>query len=360
MSARVIVIEGDGVGPEVVRATLRVLDATGIAFEWERHVVGEQAYRRTGTALPAAVVDAIRESGVALKGPTATPVGAPFASVNVALRRELDLYTGIRPSRAFDGVAGARAGTDLVVIRMNHQDLYAGLGYAPGEPATAKLLNRVSQDLGVRFGADTGLSLKPISRSEALRVSRAAMRFAERHGRSRVTVVHKANVMPETDGVFLAAAREAAQDHPLLHVDDLLVDSACADLVRRPAEHDVMLLPTLYGDIVSDIAGALVGGLGLAPGANLGDGCAVFEPVHGVVSKHAGRDRVNPIATVLSGAMLLGHLGHTEAAARVGDAVEHVIRDGTTLTYDLADGRPAGTSAVADAIVARLEGGDGA
>lgn len=353
MGLAVCVIEGDGIGPEVVAAARTVLERTGLDFEWRIQVVGEEAFAREGTALPARVVEAVRESGLALKGPTATPVGAGFASVNVALRKELDLYLGVRPCRAFEGAPAAVAGTDLVVVRMNHEDLYAGFELAPDDPRTRALLESFGER-AASLGDDTGVSLKPLSSSGARRAARAAMRFARDAGRARVTVVHKANVMRQTDGLFLAAAREVAAEFPELEVDDQLVDSACAELVRRPGEYDLLLLPTLYGDIVSDIGAVLAGGLGMAPGANLGDGCAVFEPVHGVVTKHAGRARANPIASILSGALLLRHAGEADAAARVERAVADVVREGATVTYDIAAGEPASTPEVAEAIAARL------
>lgn len=353
MGLSVCVIEGDGIGPEVMAAARRVLEATGVALEWHVQIVGEEAFRREGTALPARVVEAVRGCGLALKGPTATPVGAGFASVNVALRRELDLYLGVRPCRTYEGAPAAAPGTDLIVIRMNHEDLYAGFELAADDPRTRELL-RSFGERAAWLGEDTAVSLKPLSSSGARRAAHAAMRFARDGGRSRVTVVHKANVMRQTDGLFLAAAREVAAEFPELEVDDRLVDSACAELVRRPHEYDVMLLPTLYGDIVSDIGAVLAGGLGMVPGANLGEACAIFEPVHGVVAKNAGRGRANPIAMILSGALLLRHAGETDAAARVEQAVAAVVREGTSVTYDIAIGEPASTPEVAAAIAARL------
>lgn len=353
MALSVCVIEGEGIGPEVVSAARSVLDRTGVALDWRPQLVGEEAFRREGTALPARVVEAVRECGLALKGPTATPVGGAYTSVNVALRRELDLYLGVRPCRAYEGAPAVAPGTDLMVIRMNHEDLYAGFELAPDDPRTGELL----RSFGARaaaFGDDTGVSLKPLSRSGTERAARAAMRFARDAGRTRVTVVHKANVMRQTDGTFLAAAREVAAEFPELEVDDRLVDSACAELVRRPHEYDVLLLPTLYGDIVSDIGAVLAGGLGMVPGANLGDGCAVFEPVHGVVAKHAGASRANPIAAILCGVLLLRHAGQADAATRVERAVEEVVREGRTVTYDIAAGEPASTSEVAAAVARRL------
>jgi isocitrate dehydrogenase (NAD+) len=349
----VCVIEGDGVGPEVVAAARAVLERTGVDLEWRFQVVGEQALAREGTALPAAVVDAVRECGLALKGPTATPVGAGFASVNVALRRELDLYLGVRPCKAYAGTPAVASETDLMVIRMNHEDLYAGFELAPDDLRTTALL-RSFGDKAAALGDDTGVSLKPLSSSGARRAARGAMRFARDAGRTRVTVVHKANVMRQTDGLFLAAAREVAAEFPELEVDDRLVDSACAELVRRPEKYDVLLLPTLYGDIVSDIGAVLAGGLGMVPGANLGDECAVFEPVHGVVAKHAGASRANPVAAILCGALLLRHAGEADAADRVEHAVAGVVAEGTTVTYDIAAGEPASTSEVAEAIAARV------
>jgi isocitrate dehydrogenase (NAD+) len=347
---RVTLIPGDGIGPEVCAAARLVLDATGIELDWDVQEAGAATFEREGSALPPSVLESIRERGVALKGPTAT--GRDFRSANLSLREELDLYAGVRPVRGFAGVGGGRPALDLVIVRMNHEDLYAGIEYPAASDNAARLRSFVAETAGAALPTDAGVSLKPLSASGAERVARLAFDWAETHGRRRVTAVHKATVMRATDGAFLEAARAVAAEHPRIEFDDLLVDAFCAKLVRMPERFDVLLLPVLYGDIASDLAAALIGGLGLAPGANLGDRHAVFEAVHGTAPRHAGQGKVNPLALVLSGSMLLQRLGEAEAAERVERAVAEVLAEGRTLTYDL--GGSAGTTEVAEAVAARL------
>jgi len=351
----VCLIPGDGVGPEVTSAAQRVLDATGVEIAWEVCEVGQVAYERTGEALPVGVVRAIQECGLALKGPVATPRDAPFRSVNVALRERLDLFLGVRPCRSLAGIPTPFGDTDVVVLRMHDGDLYAGIDFAPEEPAAAKIRGLLAEMEEAQLTDDTGVSVKPISASAVERAARAACSWAIANGRERITVVHKANVMRGTDGVFLAAARAVGGGFPQLSVDDCLVDRVCADLVRAPERFDVLFAPMLYGDIVSDLTAALCGGLGIAAGANLGEGSAVFEAVHGTVSRHAGRGTANPVALVLSGAMLLRHAGEDDAARRVEQAVAGAIADGI-VTRDLAagDAAPRTTGTVAESIVDRL------
>jgi isocitrate dehydrogenase (NAD+) len=355
MAHRVTLLPGDGIGPEVVEAARRALEATGVALEWDTHDLGVAAFERHGTPVPATVIDSIRASRVALKGPTATPAGSGFRSANLSLREELDLYVGIRPCRDY---RAAPRPIDVVVVRMNHEDLYAGIEYAPDDPDARRLRAFVNETRGARLSDETGLSLKPLSPGAARRVARAAFAYAERNGRSRVTAGHKATVMRQTDGIFLAAARETAGDHPELEFDDRLIDTLCAQLVRSPEELDVLVLPVMYGDIVSDLAAALAGGIGMAPGANLGDEHAIFEAVHGTAPKYAGQDRANPMGLMLSGAMLLRHLGEGDAANRLESAIGEVVRDGSSVTFDMRPSRDdpaaARTSEVADAVIARL------
>lgn len=352
---RVCLIPGDGVGPEVAAAARQVLDASGVRLAWEVHEIGQTAYQRTGEALPETVLEAIEECGLALKGPVNTSRDAPFRSVNVALRERLDLFLGARPCRPLAGVPTLFPDAGVTVLRMHDGDLYAGLDYAPGDPTAAAIRRTLAEAGAARLGDDTGVSVKPISAVAAERAARAALAWARANGRERVTVVHKANVMRGSDGVFLAAAQSVAPLFPELAVDDCLVDRACADLVRRPGRFEVLFAPMLYGDIVSDLAAALCGGLGIAPGANLGERCAVFEAVHGTAPRHAGRETANPVAMILSGALLLRHAGEEGAAARVEQAVTGAIAD-RVLTADLAsDGvEPRSTGAMADAIVERL------
>jgi isocitrate dehydrogenase (NAD+) len=358
---RVTLIPGDGIGPEVTTAARLVLDATGVAIEWDVQPAGHDALARAGTPLPDALVASISERGVALKGPVATPVDGGFRSVNVALRDALRLHTGIRPARTLPGAPVAFAGVDVVVARMLGGDLYAGIEYAAGTAPAAGIRRLVAEVSGERIAADAGISLKPISAAAAEAAARATMAWAQAAGRERVTVVHKASVMRATDGLFLERAREVARsEFPALELEERAVDSVCHDLVARPPRPDVLLTTMLYGDLLSDLCAGLTGGLGLAPGANLGDGCAVFEPVHGTAPRLAGADRANPLAMIRSGAMLLRRLGEDAAAEGVEDAVAGVVAEGRCVTYDLRSdrdpGRAAGTAAVAEAVAARLAG----
>ncbi len=359
MSHRVVLIPGDGIGPEVTDAARRALDASGAAIDWVIEEAGAELFDRTGVALPESTLSAIRECGVALKGPITTDANVGRPSINVALRRELDLYVGIRPCRTFAGVKTAVRKVDLVVIRMTGEDLYAGIGYDKDDPAAASLRDFIRATDGTDLSNDTGISIRPLSLSGARRVARVAFEYARSNDRRRITAVHKATAVHETDGLFLAAAQAEADDHPDLEFDDALVDTCCAGLVRHPGDYDVLLLPVVYGDIVSGLCAALIGGPGLAPGASLGPNCAVFEAAHGSVPKYRGMQRANPLALVLSGAMLLRHLGEAEAAARVEQAVAALLRDGTTLPRDLCsnDARAATTTAVAQALVRELSDG---
>jgi isocitrate dehydrogenase (NAD+) len=355
MAHQVTLIPGDGIGPEVSEAAHRTLDATGVAIEWDLQEFGADAYVREGPALLERVIASVRARGVALKGPTSTPSGAGFRSINIALRRDLDLYAGVRPCRALPGIATPFPQTDVVVVRMNTEDLYAGIEYDRDEETAATLRAMVAETRGAELPPDTGVSLKPLSLRAAERVAWRAFEHARANGRRRVTAVHKATVMRATDGLFLEACRAVASRYEDIEFDDRLVDNACAKLVMRPQECDVLVMPMLYGDIVSDVAAGLVGGLGVAPGANLGDDAAVFEPVHGSAPAHAGKNRANPFAMMLSAAMMLRHIGEAEAASRLEGAIADVTREGKTLTYDLArDAEPATTSEVAQAVVERL------
>lgn len=356
MAHCVTLIPGDGVGPEVVAAARRALEATGVSFAWDVHHAGAGAVARGEQYLPAATTASIRERGVALKGPLAATADG---SANLALRAELGLHANVRPCRAHAGAPAARPGFDVVVARMTGEDLYAGPGFAAGARATERLREMIAQTCGADLADDAGVRIKALSATACRRAARMAMAHCCASGRRRVTVVHKATVMPETDGLFLAAAREVAGEFPDLAVDDRLVDSMCHELVTAPHRCDVLLAPVLYGDLLSDLCAGLAGGLGLAPGVNLGDGCAVFEAVHGTATRLAGRDRANPMAAILCGAMLLRHLGETEAADRLERAVAAVVADGRQVTYDLRTDRDealaAGTAAATGAIVAALE-----
>ncbi|QGP93075.1 Isocitrate dehydrogenase [Neomoorella glycerini] len=329
----VTLIPGDGTGPEVIAAARRVLDASGAGLEWEVMAAGETALEKHGSVLPEETLASIRKNGVALKGPITTPVGTGFRSVNVALRKELDLYANIRPARNLPNVPSRYQGVDLVIFRENTEDLYAGIEHMVGEEAAE--------------------SIKIITRKGSERIARAAFEYARRNSRKRVTAGHKANIMKFSDGLFLRTFYEVAKDYPDLTADDRIVDNLSMQLVQKPDQYDVLVLPNLYGDILSDLCAGLVGGLGVAPGANIGDRAAVFEPIHGSAPKYAGQNKVNPLATILSGVMMLEHLGKKEAAGRIQKAILAVLAEGKYLTYDL--GGSAGTSEMADAIVRELE-----
>ena len=334
MAHRVTLIPGDGTGPELAQALETVIAATGVDIEWERQDAGLDVMAQYGTPLPEHVLASVRRSRVAIKGPITTPVGTGFRSVNVALRKELDLYACLRPAQSLEGVRSRYRDVDLVIVRENTEDLYAGIEHMVGE--------------------DAAESIKIITRKGSERIVRFAFEYARRHGRRKVTAVHKANIMKCTDGLFLRVAGEVAERYPDIEFEDRIVDNMCMQLVQKPELYDVLVLPNLYGDIVSDLCAGLVGGLGVAPGANIGDEAAVFEPVHGSAPKYAGQDKVNPTALLRSGVLLLHHLGEDEAAARMQEAIAAVIAEGKEVTYDL--GGSAGTQAMAAAIARRIEG----
>jgi isocitrate dehydrogenase (NAD+) len=334
MAHRVTLIPGDGIGPELAAATKRVLDASGVEFEWEVVDAGEAVLAREGTPLPQSVLDSIRRNKVAIKGPITTPVGVGFRSVNVALRQTLGLYANLRPIRSIPGLVTRYENVDLVIVRENTEDLYAGIEHM--------------------VGPDAAESIKIITRAASERIARYAFEYAVANGRGKVTAVHKANIMKLSDGLFLESCRTiAAQYEGRIAFEDRIVDNMCMQLVQKPELYDVLVLPNLYGDIVSDLCAGLVGGLGVAPGANIGPEAAVFEAVHGSAPKYAGQNKANPTALMLSGVLLLRHIGEQAAAKRVEDAIRAVIAEGRTVTYDL--GGSAGTSEFADAIVARLD-----
>jgi isocitrate dehydrogenase (NAD+) len=333
---RVTLIPGDGTGPELAEALETVLAASGVAIAWERHEAGLAVLERCGTPLPDEVIASIRDTKVAIKGPITTPVGSGFRSVNVALRKALDLYACLRPAKSLAGVPSRYAGIDLVVVRENTEDLYAGIEH--------------------QVTPDVAESIKIITRSASERIVRFAFEYARAHGRHRVTAVHKANIMKLTDGLFLRVAREVAGSYPDLAFDDCIVDNLCQQLVLAPERFDVLVAPNLYGDIVSDLCAGLIGGPGVAPGANIGAEAALFEAVHGSGPDIAGRDIVNPTAFLLSGVLMLEHLGEAAAAGRVYDAVAAVIAEGRRITRDL--GGTAGTQEFAQVVAARLLAAD--
>jgi isocitrate dehydrogenase (NAD+) len=355
----VVLIPGDGTGPELTEATRRVLEATGVEFDWDVRDAGADVMdRHGGNPLPPEVLDAIRAAGVALKGPITTPVGGGFRSVNVALRKELDMYAQVRPCKSYLGVRSRFDDVDLVIVRENTEDLYAGIEYEQGKPETVELIEWIEAQGGTLRHGDAGISIKPLSVSGTRRVVQFAFDYARRNGRRKVTAVHKANIMKFTDGLYLRVAREVAEENTDIEFDDRIVDNMCMQLVQRPDEYDVLVLPNLYGDIVSDLAAGMIGGLGMAPGANFGEDAAIFEPTHGSAPKYAGQNKVNPIAMMLSGMLMLRHLDETEAAERLESAIAEVIRKGASVTYDMKPSRDdptaVGTSEVADAIIDKM------
>jgi isocitrate dehydrogenase (NAD+) len=357
----VTLIPGDGVGPEITEATVRVLEATGVEFDWDVQQAGENVMAEYGTPLPAHVLDSIRRNRVALKGPITTPVGTGFRSVNVALRQELELYACVRPVKAYKGARNLRDDLDLVVVRENSEDIYIGIEFEKGTPECRQVLEEVSTLSRKRIRPDSGLSIKPISVSGSERIVQFAFDYARQYGRKKITLVHKANIMKHTDGLFLAVGREVAERNPDIECEDRIVDNMCMQLVLRPGEYDVLCCPNLYGDIVSDLGAGMIGGLGLAPGANIGTDGAVFEATHGSAPKYAGQNRVNPMALMLSGVLMLRHLKETTAADLMEKAIADDIREGKAVTYDLKERRDdptaVGTSQVADALVEKLRAG---
>ena len=360
MAHRVTFIPGDGTGPEISEAVRRVLEATGVEFEWDWQDAGADVYEREGTPLPDRVVESIRERGLAIKGPLTTPIGSGFRSINVALRKQLDLYACLRPCKSYEGVRTRFPETDLVIVRENHEDLYAGIEYELGDPKTDRLREFIRETEGTELREDIGVSIKSISVYGTERIVREAFEYAKAYGRSKVTAGHKANIMKLSDGLFLETARRVAEEeYPDIEFEDRIVDNLCNQLVSRPEEYDVIVLPNLYGDMLSDLCAGMIGGLGLAPGANIGDDCAVFEAVHGSAPKYKGQNKVNPMALMLSGMMLLNHIEEREAADRLEQAIADVIREGSSVTYDMKptrdDPTAVGTSEVADAIIAKME-----
>jgi isocitrate dehydrogenase (NAD+) len=355
---RVTLIPGDGVGPELSEATRRVLEATGVEFDWDVQEAGADVVDTYGTPLPEHVLDSIRSNGAAIKGPITTPVGKGFRSVNVALRKELDLYACLRPCKWYPGVRSRYESVDVVIVRENTEDLYAGIEFEQGTPEAHKLIDFIADQTGKRIREDSGISIKPISVTGTRRIVGFAFDYAKRHGRKKVTAVHKANIMKFTDGLFLETAREVAGEHPDIEFEDRIVDNLSMQMVQRPEEYDVLVLPNLYGDIVSDLCAGLVGGLGVAPGANIGDRAAVFEATHGSAPKYKGMNKVNPMAMMFSGVLMLRHLEEEKASDRLEAAIAAVVADGTAVTYDMKPARDdptaVGTSEVADAVIEKL------
>jgi isocitrate dehydrogenase (NAD+) len=361
MAHRVTLIPGDGTGPELTEATRRVLEATGVSFDWDVRHAGVDVMEKEGTPLPDDTLASVKLNKVALKGPITTPIGTGFRSVNVALRHELGLYACLRPCKTFEGVRSRYDNVDLVIVRENTEDLYAGIEYEAGTPEAERVIGQLNSMQAKQIAAGSGISVKPISREGSERIIRFAFEYAREHDRKRVSCVTKANIMKFTDGLFLDVFRGVAKDFPEIEPWENLVDATCMGLVQRPEEFDVLVLPNLYGDILSDLTAGLVGGLGVAPGANIGPDVAVFEATHGSAPKYKGQNKVNPTAMILSGQLMLDHLGERDAAQRLEQAVADVIRKGDKVTYDLKASRDdptaVGTSEYADAIIETLEAG---
>jgi len=359
MSHRVTLIPGDGTGPELTEATRRVLEATGVEFDWDVREAGVDVMETAGTPLPDETLASVKENKVALKGPITTPIGTGFRSVNVALRHELGLYACLRPCKTYAGVRSRYDQVDIVIVRENTEDLYAGIEYEAGTPDAEKVIADLNGLQRKQIASGSGISVKPLSREGSERIIRYAFEYARAHGRKRVSCVTKANIMKFTDGLFLDVFRGVAKDYPDIEPWENLVDALCMALVQRPEEFDVLVLPNLYGDIVSDLTAGLVGGLGVAPGANIGPDIAVFEATHGSAPKYTGQNKVNPTAMILSGKLMLDHLGEADAAERLESAVAEVIAEGKNVTYDMKPSRDdptaVGTSEYADAIIEKLE-----
>ncbi|WP_376794616.1 isocitrate/isopropylmalate dehydrogenase family protein [Thermogemmatispora sp.] len=359
MPHAVTLIPGDGTGPEITTATRRVLEATGVEFHWEVCQAGMETLEKQGTILPDEVIESIKRTRVALKGPITTPVGKGVRSANVTLRKKLDLYANVRPAKTYPGLRSRYEHVDLIIVRENTEDLYAGIEFQRGSPELAELIDLVERTTGTRLDPESAISLKYISLAASRRIVRFAFNYAREHGRRKVTAIHKANIMKFSDGLFLATAQEVAREYPDIQFEDRIVDNICMQLVQKPEQYDVLVLPNLYGDIVSDLSAGLIGGLGVAPGANIGNHYAVFEPVHGSAPKYAGQNKVNPMAMMFSGVLMLRHLGEKEAANRLEKAIAQVIAEGKNVTYDLKprpdDPTAVGTSQVADAVIEKLQ-----
>jgi isocitrate dehydrogenase (NAD+) len=363
MSYEVTLIRGDGVGPELAEAAKVCIEAAGVSIRWDEQDAGVDVMAKLGTPIPDSVIESCRRTKVALKAPITTPVGTGFRSVNVYLRQALDLYACVRPCKLYAGVRTFFSGVpvDLVIVRENTEDLYFGCEFEHGKPETAEMIAEIKRLNGKTVRPDSGLSLKAISITGTRRIVKYAFDYARKHGRKKVTSVHKANILKFTDGLFLEVSREVAKVYPDIEFEDRIVDNMCMQLIQKPELYDVLVLPNLYGDIVSDLCAGLVGGLGVAPGANIGERGAVFEATHGSAPKYKGQYKMNPTALILSGVLMLDHLGETEAARRLENGVARVIEQGKDVTYDMKphrnDPTAIGTREMAQAIIRAMESG---
>jgi len=355
----VTLITGDGIGPEIAEAARRCIDATGAKINWELAEAGSEVMERLGTPLPEETIESVKKNGVALKAPVTTPVGTGFRSINVFLRQSLDLYVCLRPCKSYKGVRSKYENIDLVVVRENTEDLYAGIEFQKDSDDTIELINWLNKHSSRKISTDSGISIKPISVRATERIVNFAFDYARKMGRKKVTSVHKANIMKFSDGLWLEVSREVAKNYPDIEFEDRIVDNMCMQLVQKPELYDCLVLPNLYGDIVSDLCAGLVGGLGVAPGANIGEKGAIFEATHGSAPKYKGQNKVNPTALILSGALMLRHIGKSSEADKLESAVAAVIAEGENVTYDLKadrdDPTAVGTSQMADAIIEKIK-----
>jgi isocitrate dehydrogenase (NAD+) len=356
----VTLITGDGIGPEIAEATRRCIDATNPGINWIMAEAGIDVMERTGTPLPDETIESIKKTGIGLKAPITTPVGKGFRSINVHLRQSLELYACLRPCKSYEGVRSKYSDIDLVIVRENTEDLYAGIEFEKGKDDTAELINWINKHSKRQIGPDTGVSIKPISVKGTERIVKFAFDYAKKNGRKKVTSVHKANIMKFSDGLWLEVSREVAKKYPDIEFEDRIVDNMCMQLVQKPELYDVLVLPNLYGDILSDLCAGLIGGLGMAPGANIGEKGAIFEATHGSAPKYKGLNKVNPTALILSGVLMLRHMGKQTEADKLENAVAAVISEGKDVTYDMKPDRndptAVGTSQMADAIIKKIKG----
>ncbi len=360
MAHEVTLIRGDGVGPELMQAARRVLEATGVKFNWDVQDAGVDVIEKYGTPLPESVLESMRRTHVAYKAPITTPIGTGFRSVNVAIRKEFDQYINIRPSKSYAGVRSRYQNIDLLLLREKTEDLYAGIEFEMGKPETKELIGWIrGKQPKANIYDDAGISIKPISVTGTRRFAKFGFDYARKHNRKKITAVAKANIMKYTDGLYYEVCREVAKGYPEIQYEEMLVDNMCMQLVQKPELYDVLLCPNLYGDILSDLCAGLVGGLGVGPGANIGDHSAMFEAVHGSAPKYKGQNKVNPTALILAGMMMLDYLGEVDAARRLEQAVADVIVEGKSVTYDMKPDRndptAVGTQEMADAIIAKLK-----
>ena len=356
----VTLITGDGIGPEIAQAARRCIDATGVKINWETREAGTEVMAREGTPLPEATLESIKKNHIALKAPITTPVGTGFRSINVHLRQIFDLYACVRPCKSYKGVRSKYNDIDLVIVRENTEDLYAGIEFEKGKDDTAELIDWLNKHNKKQIRQDSGISIKPISVAGTQRIVQYAFDYARKTGRKKVTSVHKANIMKFTDGLWLEVSRQVAAKNSDIEFEDRIVDNMCMQLVQKPELYDVLVLPNLYGDIISDLCAGLVGGLGVAPGANIGEKAAIFEATHGSAPKYKGLNKVNPTALILSGVLLLRHIGKDKEADKLEKAVAAVIAEGRDVTYDMKaerdDPTAVGTQQMADAIIKKITG----